>query len=358
MPASPTRTTMGEMARWWWIAIALSALAGCPTLPTSESDDTGGTSRGTDERGEGPELPTTDTALDSNDTADLTMGGDETGLGGCPPTHACVPPPPPQWSGPVALLEGTASCPATYPLPQLTAFADLVAAPSRCACSCDAQSLCGPLVGTDLESACEFPTPVLSTTAFAATDRCHELPELAGDGLHLAFEPDPIATCAPQPSIAVAPTTWSRTLQLCGIEVASSGCGSTELCVPVPDDAAAVGPCVMRPGEHACPPEFPLAHVGWTGTLDDRTCSACECIAPDIPPSCSATVRLSAQPDCNDAQVADLEVGAFACVPTDGLALEYVRYTDVVAAPGCTPTGGEPVGSAQPADAVTICCAG
>ena len=56
-----------------------------------------------------------------------------------------------------------------------------------------------------------------------------------------------------------------------------------------------------------------------------------------------------------DVQIFD----AHGCVLTEDVELAYLSYTSVTAmGPGCTPSGGRPIGTAQPADAYTICCAG
>jgi len=346
----------GMLGRWLG-PIAVAALTGCPTLATDQGED-GGEEHGDSSGMHGDPTETDPSASGTGPPGDTDSHGEDTGAALYP--HVCVAAPPPEWIGPVALLEATAEpCPDAYPEPIVQAFAELAAAPAECGCACDAQSLCGELVGADLQSACDYPTDVLATTSFPIADACTEIPALAGAGLHLAFEPDPGATCAPESTATIPEAVWSRSLQVCAAPPSAEGCASAELCAPVLDEDTSRGPCIVRPGVHECPSEFPVTQLGWTGIVDDRDCSACECAAPDAPTTCTAKVRLSSLSDCSDASVPDLEIGAFTCVPTEGVALEYLSYTSVTAmGPGCAPSGGRPIGTAQPADAFTICCAG
>jgi hypothetical protein len=337
--------------RWGGVA-CIAALAGCPTDPTGASD---AESSG-DASESGNETTAMPPAVTLDGSGSTSEPNAESDADICPETHACVAPVPTGWHGPVAIRDGeAATCPEVYPTIEVDGFAEVLGAPPRCTCECDASSLCGALIGGDIESACEFPSPIIGNTEFALPDACEPIPPLDGGGFHLGFEPDPLAVCEPAATSTMADPTMSGRVLVCGDPVLVAGCEDDFVCAPRIDDASEL--CIVQTGAHECPLEYPTVRVAWTGMLDERACSPSECTAPDAPATCNAAVRISSTDDCESPAVPDFDVGAFTCVPNDGAALSFLRYSDVTAlVSGCTPSGGAAIGGVSPADPVTICC--
>lgn len=343
-------------ARWLGVA-AIAASSGCPVDATT----TGGepdTESASAEADEAPDPSTTE-----DDGPMLSDEGDTETEGGepptCPPSHACIAPTPDGWLGPVALVdEGGDACPDEYSQLEFEAFTEIVAAPALCTCECDTSMLCGALVGSDLESACTFPTGILDTATFTEPDVCTPIPAIDGAGLHLAFEPDAMGSCVPTGTAALPEPAPSDRLIVCAAPLVEPGCPGDERCVPVLAEDTLHAPCVVRTGEHACPDAYPVLHGAFTSVSDDRECSPCACSPTDGPAACDAMLRLSSTDDCSDQVVPDADVGAFTCVETAELVLTHLRFSAIDAyVGGCEPSGGVPTGAAEPAEPVTICCA-
>ncbi len=343
-----------------WLGVAMLVVAsGCPVDDT-DADGGGHTDSVFDDSG--PPDP------DPSSTSDTTMGlsdvGDEANDDGpldvCPPTHECTAPAPAGWLGPVALVaDGSDACPDAYAQLEIDAFTDIVVTPAECSCACDTSPLCGALVGSDLESACTFPTPILDTTPFTEPDVCTAIPPIEGAGLHLAFEPDPAASCLPIGTVGLPAPTPADRVMVCNAPLAVPGCDGDDRCVPTFAEDSLRAPCIVRVGAHECPPEYPVLQTAFTSVADDRACSPCECTSPDGAASCDTTVRLSSTDDCSDEVVPDTNVGAFTCVETADLVLGYLQFSAIdTYVGGCEPSGGRPTGAAEPAEPVTICCVG
>jgi len=339
-----------------WFGAAMIVVGACSTDATSDYSDGGeGEGSGTSGTVTGPQADPT--------TADSSVGDEQSeGPPGhaCPETHECIAPAPESWLGPVALLSGGAdACPQGYPQLEVDAFTQVGAAPARCSCECDTSPLCGALLGSDLETACSFPSPIFDTTLFAEPDVCTPIPTIEGAGFHLAFEPQLDAQCAPAASVIVPEPAPGDRVLVCGGPLVAGDCLADQLCVPLHADPQTTAPCILRTGDHECPFDFPATHRAFTSVLDARGCSPCECTAPDGPASCDATVRLSSVDDCTDEVVPDAEVGAFTCVPTDGVTITHLQFSAIdTLVTGCEPSGGLPIGTVEPAAPVTICCAG
>jgi hypothetical protein len=343
-----------------WIGAAMFAVGACSTDATSDATSAGDpateSSGGEAETGTGEPTDSAASAFTSGDEASSEGPEGES----CPESHACIAPAPAGWRGPLALIpEGGDACPAAYPQLEVDAFTEVAGAPARCSCECDTSTLCGALIGSDLETACSFPSNILDTTAFTEPDVCTPIPTIDGEGFHLAFEPDLAGECSPSASVILPEPVPTDHMIACGGPVVAGGCPADLVCVYVDIDAQVIAPCIVRTGEHACPLEYPDVHPAFTSVLDERGCSACECTAPDGPASCNTTLRLSSADDCADQVVPDADVGAFTCVPAEGTMPTHLQFSAIEAyVTGCAPSGGLPVGTVEPAAPVTICCAG
>jgi hypothetical protein len=343
-----------------WVGVAmLAVVSGCP----GDASTTGGdanTDVTTDD--DGPPAPDTGPVTAYDTTMGLSDEGSSEGEDPevCPPSHACIAPAPAGWLGPVALVgNGGDACPDEYPVLEVDAFTEIAAAPALCSCECDTSPLCGALVGSDLESACTFPTPILDSTLFAEPEVCTAIPAIDGAGLHLAFEPDPAGSCLPTGTVGVPTPTPADRVMVCNTPLVASGCAGGDLCIPAFAEDSLHAPCIARTGAHECPPNYPIVQSAFTSTADDRGCSPCECTAPDGVASCNANVRLSSTDDCSDQVVPDADVGVFTCIETAGLVLTHLQYAAIdTYVGGCEPSGGLPMGAAEPAEPITICCAG
>ena len=116
-------------------------------------------------------------------------------------------------------------------------------------------------------------------------------------------------------------------------------------------------------GTPGCPDAWPTPytqpHVFYDGVADGRGCSACACGVAEGG-ACSAEIWIYGDGAC--ATVASYAVtvgsGAPACVDTlPGAALgSKSASAPVYVAGACQPSGGAPVGSAEPSGPTTFCC--
>ncbi len=118
--------------------------------------------------------------------------------------------------------------------------------------------------------------------------------------------------------------------------------------------------CIAHEGDVSCPSYSPYQerHVFYEGLDDTRTCSPCSCGAPEGG-SCSGLISVYADGACSALLSSTLvtSAGALCADVAAGSALGSKSAGPVTYTPGtCTPSGGEPMGTAEPRDAVTLCC--
>jgi hypothetical protein len=148
--------------------------------------------------------------------------------------------------------------------------------------------------------------------------------------------------------------------------------GSSAACVPakrrLPEDT---NTCVMRHGEHACPPEWEGSRfvvyeftANVTGYIEGCDCTPCAC-GEAFGGFCLARLRTFQDGACSklitDDAIASLGGAHCENVYPPGLAIGSVEITPPEYIAGaCEPSGGEPIGSVNPdpAHAVTACCRG
>lgn len=158
-----------------------------------------------------------------------------------------------------------------------------------------------------------------------------------------------------------SPPTWSTYARSCR-GIAPGSCGNNAITC-VPPNPAGFRVCVYRDGDRDCstPNLAPYTekHVFFDGFHDLRTCSPCTC-SPPAGGGCNGMVSLFSDDACSTSLVSDYLIDATkpACVDiVSGSALASKSATTPIYAPGaCLPSGGEPMGSADPIGPSTLCC--
>lgn len=292
--------------------------------------------------------------------SDADTDGDEIEAQPCTDARSCVPNTPDGWMGPVARWSGdpgqAVSCPDALPI-EWTRLGDAPQAdPAECGCSCSSAVSCGA-VALEL-----FPFGDCAGTPAAPTVLpdvgCLALGGASGSGAKARVEPPPSPpTCSPTTAQKPWPEPgWQTLTVLCGATDTRGDCGDGAQCVPRAPAPMHEGTCVFRPGLHSCPGgPWSAREVLFEAWTDERTCSTCSCGAPDLG-SCAPSVELFTDDACTAPHPAGLLDDA--CAPMQGYAPRSARReagsTDLQIA--CEASGGEPGGSVEAVDPITLCC--
>ncbi len=157
---------------------------------------------------------------------------------------------------------------------------------------------------------------------------------------------------------------WGKVASECVIwPISGDGCATGEACTPPHPDGYAV--CVYRHGDHsndpgfACPADYPRSLVVYASYEDTRSCEPCTCGDPEGA-ACTALVSAFKDGSCGG-MLGSVTVSTAvndACVDLpSGTALGSKTASLVLDQPGtCTPGGGSPAGTFEPADPMTLCC--
>ena len=281
-----------------------------------------------------------------------TGGGGTGGAGGsvpCPGTHRCAVPPAEGWSAPAAVVEGVPSpgCPESFPTLLVDTHDDVSAAPAICGCTCGAPEVdCGDVVLFYRQS-CNAPYgPDVASgppnTCLVATPK--------QNSVHAFFNEKP-GPCPPMLETTLPKPASQTAIRACGGAATDGVCEGGLLCVPEP--IAPFRLCVVRPGEHPCPPGYPDRAVHYEGTNDTRACTECMC-SPPSEAKCKATVQPYSDTTCTTVKDPKLETDVN-CI---GSFSNYTYDVPQVVDPGsCSPGAVEPIGTIEIADPVTFCCA-
>lgn len=291
-----------------------------------------------------------DTAVTS--TADGTDDGVTSDDGGsrCPPASTCAGAAPPGWNGPflapMTAGEDPAPCPSEFPDLVSSVHAGLSAPPLGCACSCTPPTtVCTASVGFYLDGACATFDLAEQIDAGACVQTTGATTVMATASADLTPE-----ACDPDVQVTDTPVAWTTTASLCAPSMPPPTCDEG-VCVPQATDSASI--CVLREGEHACPPgPYAASAIFYSGAQDDRACAPCTCGTPEDP-ECGgllSALELHASGDCSGALADMLTVGD--CGPASTSA----RYVPEDLGSCSTLTDTEPVGDATPAGPVTLCC--
>lgn len=275
----------------------------------------------------------------------------DVGSGGASASCPCGEALPQGWSGPIAVHEGppgtTPGCPPEYPIPVLDGGVGPDAAPATCsACTCGApQVTCNPgAVAASTHSGCNGG----KQTVLPAAGVC-ALFAPSGDYFVQSPAQVTVGPCPPAGGVAsLPPPGWGKEAVACGL-AADSGCN----CAPPPPSPFEARTCVWRTGVHACPVGFPVDR-GWASLADTRGCAPCTCAAATPAATCTVTIGLFGDTQCQD-HLSDLGP-AGACGEQWGVHSVLATAT-ASGSPACAPGGGAPVGAASAEQTVTICCA-
>jgi hypothetical protein len=296
----------------------------------------------------------------------------------------CIHGPPSGWDVPALVWFGpdlqAPPCPDIASNLSYEGHADLQA-PNVCgACQCDAPtgSCTLPPTLTANAAACTALDPSTPHTPFdppAAWDGSCTINEPVAAGLpctggvpcvqSLTIAPLTLseAGCAPTqlPIPANAPATWQTVARVCKWTPAGACALGGDVCAPQAPSGFRV--CVYHGGDVGCSAHGPYQekHVVYETLLDTRSCSPCACGAP-LGSSCAGMVSVFSDDACSsDASLVSdylIDAAQSRCVDLGGgPALGSKSATAPTYSPGmCSPSGGEPQGSAEPAAPSTLCC--
>jgi hypothetical protein len=305
---------------------------------------------------------------------------------------------PADWTGPFALYDGPPSgdkgCPTAFPTHMYGGNGTLTAAPATCtACTCAAptgqqcnigsidvgDSTCsgsGDCTGPQTmpagwNGACYYNSdgwaggvatcgtqPAGHSTCDAGTAACNQ--SIKVDVLTVAGGSCTASTSTP----TVAQPSWGTLGEACGgAATVTTGCNAGHACLPKPKDPFVSGLCVQKDGVNACPPvagsPFTQQHIFYAGVDDTRGCSACACTSP-TGGTCSASVTWYPTTNCTGTAVgtANLTTTTPACIALASNPAVGSRKGTFTPPSGstCTPSGGQPSGTAAPNGATTFCC--
>jgi len=277
---------------------------------------------------------------------------------------SCVPAPPAGWVG-VAWLEAS-SAPAACPPglgDQLDLFdpADLVAPAASCSCACGVAA--GVACGTHMR--CDPSAAQCAATGNMngqSTSCGSNIPNVTFPAYCRADPPGAFGgACAPTAAGAAPQWSWAMAARACGTQLGGTCSDSASVCVP--ELAGAIGPCIRRAGDLACPAPYgkkTLYYDGQTVT-DDRACngSGCACGAP-IGSTCDCgpqgcAVDLYGDAACGATQASVPTTAACGLVQSKPTAAKLVGVSTVPGA--CPPSGAaQPTGTVTPTAPVTVCC--
>lgn len=300
-----------------------------------------------------------DGSTSASDDTTLTSAADATdddgttsddGGPGCPLGSTCTEPAPPGWNGPfvvpMAPGENPASCPMAFPDLVSSVHADLSAPPLGCACTCaPSPTVCEASVGLYLDGACA----TFDLAQQAGAGGCVQTTGVTAVMATATADPTP-AACDPTVQVTDTPVGWETTASLCAPTTPPPTCDEG-MCVPQSTDSASI--CVLREGEHACPPgPYQAASTFHSGAQDGRTCSACTCGTPEGTQCAGILSALEqhASGDCSGAIVDTLAIDD--CGPASTSA----RYVPQDLGACATVTDTMPIGEVTPAGPVTLCC--
>jgi len=154
------------------------------------------------------------------------------------------------------------------------------------------------------------------------------------------------------------PPVWTTSAKLC-VGTPQDDCHAEYCDANIDDDTGTNGyakRCIFRPSVFSCPDErYTERTIIYRDLSDTRNCSDCSCGDP-TGATCSATMELWTEPDCT---------GELAQIPSDqsctatGLSSNTKSYRLQISGPNdgeCSPNGGEPGGTVEPIEPMTVCC--
>ena len=286
-----------------------------------------------------------------------TAGGDAAVT--CDAPSQCIQPPPSGWQGPIALYTGapntSPACPLDYPDPAFTAHGDPTGAPATCsACTCSSNQVSCSLSVIYKNAPCAG-TPTTTSTQPIKAGECVALPTSVAPGsVTVSGFAAPTGTCAPSGGSASTDTpAWGT--DVLGCSIAPPQCAGG-VCVPEPSGGFEPNVCVWQEGDLGCPAGlYPKKRVFYKSFADTRGCTPCAC-APMVGAQCAdGTVGFYPKDGCVNAASPILALGS--CTDADVSTTEALKLNGVsVKAGTCAESGGDPSGSVDGGDPITVCC--
>jgi len=282
----------------------------------------------------------------------------------CQASHVCADAPPTGWAGVGWLApDSTPAC-----SPGLTAqnlFAGLNVPALGCACECGSAAAHCAIDLTCSPGNTDCATNSNTTTVVG----CATLSLPPGSACKVS-EPHIMGGCPATNKPTVRPAvTWNTSARACTTAAGGFCATATQACVPRPP-AGAVGPCVGRSGDNACPTGtgYTVKRLFYTGAfVDSRDCSACDacgvtgvCLCDTGGDTCGAAVYSDGACQAASPQNVDANApGTCTYLAISGSAGVSVQMVGVIGptSTACVPGPSTTIGSITPGPKVTVCCA-
>ncbi len=157
----------------------------------------------------------------------------------------------------------------------------------------------------------------------------------------------------------VQPTSYAQRALGCDGAPAGEGC-TAGLCVPIPEPPLSTPLCIAHSGDTNCPTgSYTQKYLSYQSVADTRDCTDCGCGSPQGM-SCGSLTYFYV--DYNNSNC----WGSPVVAPHDGSTCVNLNMYDgpgsmefIPGSPSggyCSSSGGQPTGSATPAEPLTICC--
>jgi hypothetical protein len=280
---------------------------------------------------------------------------------------ACAAVAPTGWQGPFALYEGNAanapSCGAVTQ--ELAANANLASPPPAQCASCTCQNATGASCGTiqiePQDNTCGgtgFKEQIAINTCVYRGYGTLVSGGYAAGGVRFSLPPVTGGSCAPtvaKPTPTKPAVSWAITAVGCTTLVPTTpGCPAGQVCSAIPAPPFFSKLCVAQDGDVSACPGAPYSqrHLYYKGLSDTRDCAACNCGGPN-PAQCAATVSTGTDTTCN---APENVTAAPACLVRDPGGFYYMKATTTLPTVTCPASGGAAIGTATPAQPVTVCC--
>ncbi|MBK9259601.1 MAG: hypothetical protein IPM54_07145 [Polyangiaceae bacterium] len=298
----------------------------------------------------------------------------------CTTGYACVPSPPLNWSGYVALFDGQEAdqpaCPSTFPS-SFPGYRNLLTPPHSCsACSCGSPAgqtcdLADVITVSDKNCGFAPQTPNSINPPANWQGECYGPAGLQG-GQSCAGGPCNSSVTTAKPTVTGGscppsggvedkqPAQWEAFGLACSGAPQGGGCGAGNVCQPKSATPFRSGLCVYRMGEQSCPVgEFSQQFIYYESATDNRACSPCECEAP-AGSTCDATIKIYSDAAVNTCTTEIASFMAGGCANLMGNPTVFGRAATVTAPTGgsCAVKagGGQATGALTPTNATTFCC--
>jgi hypothetical protein len=291
----------------------------------------------------------------------------------CTPGYQCEDAVPPGWDGYYRLRKNkfdaflpVETCPSGIKGARYYLDPDNTVTCQPCICDKPSNFLCGPphiecqsddkscskpwVVGWDAPTACETISTGFSSEHIISC-------RLTGKA-----DVVKLGTCDPSTTTNLNTAMWKSMVDECSF-ASGAGCGAGA-CV-LKSAGSNDGPlCIGKKGIVDCPVEWPEGMTIYASGADNRVCSACTCDVSAV--KCAGGIYTfydaNACAPCPGAECyGEMQVGPGVDCRDLTLLADGHDFSAQVTSPaqpvsGCTPSGGEPSGSVEPAGEMTVCC--